>query len=95
MLTVWEHAPDADRGIDIPACAVAECCRGCCTRCSPVHSQARIWYGPGCLLTLPVPDFSMPYNVMCLALIVAFIYLAGTWAFVVSWMSMRWKVKSA
>ena len=94
MLSVWEHAPDADRGVDVPACAVAECSDGA-TTCSPVDQQARVWYGSGCLLALPVPDFSMPYNVMCLMLIVAFIYLAGTWAFVLSWRQGGGKLESA
>ena len=79
---------------DVPACAVAVCQQGQ-PACSPVDHQARVWYGSGCLLTLPVPDFSMPYNVMCLTLIVALIYLAGTWAFVLSWRQGGRKSKAA
>ena len=96
LLSVYEHAPDADRGVDIPACAVAECKQDQqAADCSPLDPGARVLYGPGCLLTLPVPDFSMPYNVMCLVLIVAFIYLAGTWAFVLSWRRAAIKLKAA
>ena len=80
FLSVWEHAPDADRGVSVPAAVITQCAAGAALPCSPAADWGGVAHGPGCLLALHVPDFSMPYNVMCLVLIVVFIYLAGTWS---------------
>ena len=63
--------------------AVATLCAHGSTFCSPSADWAAVTHGPGCLLALPVPDFSMPYNAMSLVLIIGVIYLAGTAAWAV------------
>ncbi|KDO22438.1 hypothetical protein SPRG_12719 [Saprolegnia parasitica CBS 223.65] len=56
FLPIESHPPDASRGFDAPAASV-HVTRG---------RHATILYTEPLLVQLPVPDFSMPYNVICL-----------------------------
>ncbi|OQS01943.1 GPI transamidase component [Thraustotheca clavata] len=57
FLPLEAHPPDANRGFDIPAAHLS---------LSKGKSKNTIMYTEPLLIPLPTPDFSMPYNVICL-----------------------------
>ncbi|GJP32611.1 hypothetical protein CLOM_g17223 [Closterium sp. NIES-68] len=57
FLTVFESPPDASRGVDLPAALL--------TVPSDPHGPSHM-YAPPVVVPLPLPDLSMPYNVITL-----------------------------
>ncbi|KAG9019274.1 Subunit of the glycosylphosphatidylinositol transamidase complex-like protein [Tulasnella sp. 427] len=60
FIAYTEHPPDAERGWDLPAAAVAF------TLPADTEPERRI-YTRNLLIDLPTPDFSMPYNVIIMS----------------------------
>ncbi len=65
ILKWLEYPPDANHGFYVSSAVVTEPCIGQGDSCCPGGSK-RI-FTETILMTLPTPDFSMPYNVICLA----------------------------
>uniref|UniRef100_A0A8C4R5M9 Phosphatidylinositol glycan anchor biosynthesis, class T n=1 Tax=Eptatretus burgeri TaxID=7764 RepID=A0A8C4R5M9_EPTBU len=81
LLTWTEYPPDANHGVHICAAVVtavlpdSDPCTGLCSENSPVSFYRPLvrdtghlsrLYTQTLLVSLPTPDFSMPYNVVCL-----------------------------
>ena len=68
FLHVDDFPPDADHGLEVFA-SWANVTR------TAAHSEYEIVYGDGMLVSMPKPDFSMPFNVITLtSTVVAFMY---------------------
>ncbi|KAG2501150.1 hypothetical protein HYH03_000965 [Edaphochlamys debaryana] len=67
FLTAFEYPPDAHRGFDVPAAVVSYM--------DPLAAPEL--YTPGLLVPLAAPDFSIPYNVICLSSTLLAVYFGA------------------
>ncbi|KAF5838595.1 hypothetical protein DUNSADRAFT_2580 [Dunaliella salina] len=74
FLTVFEHLPDAHRGFDIPAAIISYMSNESCHEAPCIHEE----FSDGSLVQLATPDFSMPYNVICLSSTVMGVFVGST-----------------
>ena len=82
FLNVFEFPADANRGFDLPAAILAPLYDDWEVQSedssSPYSSLASPLYSQTAVIRMPMPDFSMPYNVVALTCTVLSLFVAST-----------------
>lgn len=75
-LHISDHSPDANRGFDLSSSVI----KYDLAESDAYNSTKAVVYSESLLIMLPTPDFSMPYNVICLCCTAIALFLGGTFS---------------